>query len=119
MNRFILERNVISYVERLHMEQDGGTRRTLQQLLIEEEDRFAQGREKVDLLDRMIGSGEARIAKLTSLPPVRHDGAASSGDRLLQCLNDTVALLKTIRTRVTAQLEENTFSSFRPSPPTE
>ncbi len=104
MDRFIRDQNIGNYVDRLHTEGDGETRRTLQQLLIAEEDNLGRLSEQIEALDRWIDDGEKRIARLKTLLSADE---TVTGKMLLQRSNEILALLRTLRTQAEGRRDKN------------
>ncbi len=104
MNTFIRDQNIGKFIDRLHTEGDGGTRRSLQQLLIAEENKFARCSEQVDALDRWIADGETRIAKLKALLSADE---TVTGKMLLQRSNEILALLKILRAQAKERMDKS------------
>ena len=104
MDAFIRDQNIAHFVERLHIESDDDRRHTLRRLLIGEEDKFARASEKVEQLDRLIGQGQARIAKLLDLQSA--NGSTPLGERLLQYSHDLVHILQALRWQFDAEIDK-------------
>jgi hypothetical protein len=67
VEKFLCERNIDAFVDRLRVTRDGIERETLLRLLIQEEDKFARTSEYCSMLERHIAAGEARIQKQRQL----------------------------------------------------
>ena len=104
MDDFIRDWNISSYVERLHTEGDGPTRRTLQKLLIAEEDKFGRLTEKIATLDRWIEDGEKRTGRLEDL---LSSAASANGHVLLERSSDLIALLRMLRAKAHQQMKDH------------
>lgn len=70
-SRFVARQNIDLFVDRLELESDVKLRSTLWQLLVEEEDRYGELSEQLDLVDNSIRRAEvcitdqsARVARL-------------------------------------------------------
>jgi hypothetical protein len=63
VEKFVCERNIDAFVDRLRVTSDGIERQTLLRLLIKEEDKFARTSEYCSMLERHIAAGEALIQK--------------------------------------------------------
>ncbi len=106
MDRFIRDQNIGNYIEQLHTEGDGNTRRTLQQLLIAEEDKFARLGERIDTLNRWIEDGEKRIARLKTLLSAEE---TVTGTMLLERSTDLLSLLRQLRAQAEERMDRNSL----------
>ena len=107
MNRFIRDQNIANYFERLHTEEDGQTRVTLQRLLVEEERRFGEAEEQIEQLDRLISRCQRHISTIEG-----HQasiGSSPLSDRLLKNSHDLVFFLETLRGDATLKRENSFF----------
>ena len=107
MNEFIRDQNIGNFIDRLHREGDGETRRTLQQLLIAEEDNFGRISERIDSLTRWIEDGEKRITKLKVLLSAQE---TVTGSMLLKRSDDLLSLLRTLRAEAEKRLDKNALT---------
>lgn len=107
MNRFVHEQNIGNFIERLRVEHNPATRRTLQQLLIEEADKFGRRSEQIDLLDRLIADGEGHLAKLAAMPEQSH-AHSELWWRLMQNVRETTDLLRRRRRRAEEERNKDT-----------
>ena len=107
MNGFIRDQNIGNYIDRLHTEGDGETRRTLQHLLIAEEDNFGRISEQIDSLTRWIEDGEKRITKLKVLLSAQE---TVTGSMLLKRSDDLLSLLRTLRAEAEKRLDKNSLT---------
>ena len=105
MDEYIRDQNIAHFVERLHIETDDDTRDALRRLLIDEEDKFARASEKVEQLDRLIGQGQGRIAKLLDLQSA--NGSTPLGERLLQYSNDLMYILVRLRSQYDREIDKS------------
>jgi hypothetical protein len=62
LQRFVGEQNISRFVDQLRRESKAVRQDTLKRLLIEEENRFAAAVERLQIVDRNIVDGAARIA---------------------------------------------------------
>jgi hypothetical protein len=61
LHRFVQDRNIVTFIELLHVEDDGTKRRTLKTLLVEEENKFGSRSEKLDKVERNIALCQGHI----------------------------------------------------------
>lgn len=98
MDRFVHDQNLIRFVDLLEREADGPKRTVLQQLLIEEENRFGERQERLEQTEVLIVRGRERIRRQVELVA-----------RLADC--DTAEVAKaTLRNLVQTQ---SLFEAFR------
>ncbi len=67
MQRFLHFQNLARFVEALEHETDPAKRDVLQQLLLEEENRFGDSRERLEQTDTLIARGRERIRQQRAL----------------------------------------------------
>jgi hypothetical protein len=63
MEQFIHQQNLVRFVEALERETDPGRRDVLQQLLLEEEKRYGDRRERIEQTETFILRGRERIRR--------------------------------------------------------
>src|SRR5579871_1661222 len=84
---FVSDGNIDRFVDLLHQQLDPDKRRTLRQLLIEEENRFGALAERLTVVDRHITNGVALISRQSRLlDKLAEDGRDTyNAERLLFC----------------------------------
>jgi fructose-bisphosphate aldolase class 1 len=101
LQRFVSEQNISRFVDQLRRESKAVRQNTLKRLLIEEENRFAAAAERLQVVDKNIVDGAARIASqarvVSRLKSNGHD--AREAERTLQNFEMIQGLFISYRTR--------------------
>lgn len=99
MQRFIHEQNLTRYIDLLDIESNPLTRRQIQKLLIEEEDRFGSLTERIDQADILIRRSQARLRQQQALVTrLKNDGAeTATAVALVETMNQTLQLVAAYR----------------------
>jgi hypothetical protein len=105
--RFIAEENVSRFVALLHSEGNPNARSTLQRLLIEEESRFGELSEQLEVVQRQIDDSVDRVEKQkVRLVDMAHHGQdARAAELTLQISQELLELLHSHRKRLRDALD--------------
>ncbi len=98
MDRFVHDQNLRRFVDLLEREPDGPRRTVLQELLIEEENRFGERQERLEQAEVLIVRGRERIRRQVELVARLSDGdGADMAKATLRNLMHTQSLFEAFR----------------------
>ena len=102
LQQFVSEQNVARFVDQLRCERNAVRQDTLKRLLVEEENRLAAVAERLQMVDRNILDGAARIANQTKLVcELKSNGRdACEAERTLRTLEMIQALFVSFRASI-------------------
>lgn len=107
LQQFVSEQNVARFVDQLRRESNAVRQDTLKRLLVEEENRFAAAAERLQMVDRNILDGAARIANQTrlvsELKSKGHD--AREAERILRTFEMIQGLFMSFRASISQMAE--------------
>jgi hypothetical protein len=96
LDRFVQDRDITTFIELLHAENDSTKRHTLKKLLIEEENKFGSHSDKLDRVERGIEDSQKRItAQDKIIDRLRANGSdCSAAERVLANFGDLSDLFR-------------------------
>jgi hypothetical protein len=106
LDRFVQDRNIATFIELLHVENDPTRRQTLKNLLINEENKFGSHSEKLDKVERGIAACQGHIlGQHKIIDRLTANGSnCSAAERVLANLLDLLDIFRAERQSVLGAL---------------